>query len=105
MNDFSIVDGVAQIHNPELYRTWIDRPDYMEAVAASSSPEVTATKRLLIEFEAELARMVRDGSVQEKVQEVMTGSSPKTTSSMTRTRPATVETCSSSTSAAFRLVA
>jgi predicted SnoaL-like aldol condensation-catalyzing enzyme len=72
MSDFTIVDGEAQIHNPQLYTTWLDRPDYIEALAASPSPEVTAIKRLLIEFEAELARMVRDGTVQEKVEEVMT---------------------------------
>ncbi|MCX4140673.1 nuclear transport factor 2 family protein [Paraburkholderia nemoris] len=72
MSDFTIVDGVAQIHNPELYNTWLDRPDYIEALAASPSPEVTAIKRLLIEFEAELSRMVRDNTVQEKVVEVMT---------------------------------
>ena len=49
MSDFSIVDGVAQIHNPELYQTWLDRPDYIEALAASPTPEVTAIKRLLID--------------------------------------------------------
>lgn len=27
MSDFSIVDGVAEIHDPELNRTWLDRPD------------------------------------------------------------------------------
>lgn len=71
MSDFTIVDGVAQIHNPELYLTWLDRPDYIEALAASPSPEITATKRLLIEFEAELARMVRDNTVQRDVEAVM----------------------------------
>jgi predicted SnoaL-like aldol condensation-catalyzing enzyme len=72
MSDFTVVDGVAQIHNPELYKTWLDRPDYIEAVAASSSPDIAATKRLLIEFEAALARIVRDKTVQENVVEVMT---------------------------------
>lgn len=71
MSDFTIVNGVAQIHDPALYKTWLDRPDYIEALAASPSPEVTAIKRLVINFEADLARMVRDGTVEEKVVEVM----------------------------------
>ncbi|GAA3873876.1 hypothetical protein GCM10023084_28570 [Streptomyces lacrimifluminis] len=71
MNDFSIVGGVAEIHTPDLYRTWMDRPDYIDAVAASPDPGTEAVKRLVIEFEAELARLVRDRTVDKHVREVM----------------------------------
>lgn len=71
MNDFSIIDGVAQIHDPALYETWLDREDYKAAVAVADTPERTAIKRLLIDFEADLARIVRDDTVQENVEELM----------------------------------
>jgi predicted SnoaL-like aldol condensation-catalyzing enzyme len=71
MNDFSIIDGVASIHDPALYETWLDREDYKAAVAAADTPERTAVKRLLVDFEADLARMVRDDEVQENVADVM----------------------------------
>ena len=72
MSDFTIVNGVAEIHDPKLYESWIDREDYLAAVSASPSPEIAATKRLLVDFEAELARLVRDKTVQEDIVEVMT---------------------------------
>ncbi|MFF5138399.1 nuclear transport factor 2 family protein [Streptomyces sp. NPDC013157] len=71
MSDFSIVDGIAQITDPELYETWLDREDYKAAVAQGDTPERTAVKRLLVDFEADLARMVRDDTVQENVVDVM----------------------------------
>ncbi|WP_067671086.1 nuclear transport factor 2 family protein [Nocardia miyunensis] len=71
MNDFSVIDGVAQIHDPALYETWLDREDYKAAVAQADTPERTAIKRLLVEFEADLGRMVRDDTVQENVVDVM----------------------------------
>jgi predicted SnoaL-like aldol condensation-catalyzing enzyme len=72
MSDFSIIDGVAHIHDPKLYETWLDREDYMAAVSASPDPAIAATKRLLVDFEATLARLVRDRTVEENVVEVMT---------------------------------
>ncbi|WP_328836652.1 nuclear transport factor 2 family protein [Streptomyces europaeiscabiei] len=71
MTDFSIVDGIADIHTPELYRTWMDRPDYIDAVAASADPDVAATKRIMIEFVAELARMIRDAAVDERIRDIV----------------------------------
>jgi predicted SnoaL-like aldol condensation-catalyzing enzyme len=71
MDDFSIVDGVAHIHDPKLYETWLDREDFKAAVAQANTPERTAIKRLLVDFEADLARMVRDDTVQENVEAVM----------------------------------
>ena len=72
MSDFTIVGGVAEIHNPDVYENWLDNEEFKAAVAASDTPERTAVKRLLIEFEADLARMVRDDRVQEDVVEVIT---------------------------------
>ncbi|MFF4586044.1 nuclear transport factor 2 family protein [Streptomyces sp. NPDC001388] len=71
MSDFSIVDGIAEFHTPELYQTWLDRPDYIDAVAASPDPDVAATKRIVIEFVAELARMIRDDAVEERIRDIM----------------------------------
>jgi predicted SnoaL-like aldol condensation-catalyzing enzyme len=71
MSDFSVVDGVAALHDPELYQTWMDRPDYIAAVAASPDPDVAATKRIVIEFEAELARMIRDRAAEERIRDIV----------------------------------
>ncbi len=46
------INGVAEIHNPQLYATWLDNEPFEQAVAHSDTPERTAVKRLLIEFEA-----------------------------------------------------
>jgi hypothetical protein len=71
MSDFSIVNGVAEIHDPELYRTWLDRPDYIAALAASPDPGTAATKQVVIEFQAELGRMIRDRGVEERIRQIM----------------------------------
>ena len=72
MNDFTIVGDVAQIHDPALFDTWLDREDFLAAVSASASPAIAATKRLLVDFEVALGRLVRDDTVQENIVEVMT---------------------------------
>jgi predicted SnoaL-like aldol condensation-catalyzing enzyme len=72
MSDFTIVNGVAEIRNPAVYQNWLDNEEFKAAVAASDTPERAAVKRLLIDFEADLARMVRDRTVQENVVEVIT---------------------------------
>lgn len=71
MTGFTIRDGVAEIHDRALYDTWIDDDEFKAAVAADDSPERTARKRLLIEFEADLARIVRDGTAAEHVADVV----------------------------------
>jgi len=71
MTDFSIVGGVAEIHDPELYRTWLDRPDYIAALAACPDPAAAAVKRVVLEFQAELGRMLRDRAVDERIREIM----------------------------------
>lgn len=71
MTRFVIVNGVAEIQDAALYETWMDDSEFKEAVAASDTPERTAVKRLLIEFEADLARIVRDRTAAARVQEVV----------------------------------
>lgn len=71
MSRFAIVDGVAVIQDPSLYETWIDDGEFKAAVAAADTSERTAVKRLLIEFEADLARVVRDGTAAEHVEEIV----------------------------------
>ncbi|MBT9549803.1 MAG: hypothetical protein IV088_03055 [Hydrogenophaga sp.] len=72
MSGFTIVNGVAEISDPAIYKNWLDNDEFKAAVAADPSPERTAMKRLLIEFEADLSRIVRDNVVKERVAEVMT---------------------------------
>lgn len=72
MSGFTIINGVAEITDPAIYENWLDNEEFKAAVAADPSPERTAVKRQLIEFEADMARMVRDDKVQEQVVEVMT---------------------------------
>lgn len=71
MTGFVVVGGIAEIHDPQIYENWLDNDEFKAAVADAGSPERTATKRLLIEFEADLARLVRDGTVAEQVAEVV----------------------------------
>jgi predicted SnoaL-like aldol condensation-catalyzing enzyme len=72
VSGFTIVNGVAEISDPAIYANWLDNEEFKAAVAADPSPERTTTKRMLIEFEADLSRMVRDNVVQEHVVGVMT---------------------------------
>ncbi|KAD4060031.1 hypothetical protein GD627_02865 [Arthrobacter yangruifuii] len=72
MAGFTITNGIAEISDPAIYQNWLDNEEFKAAVAADSSPERTAVKRLLVDFEADLARIVRDDKVQEQVAEVMT---------------------------------
>ncbi|MBW4095708.1 MAG: SnoaL-like domain-containing protein [Acidobacteria bacterium] len=72
MSGYTIVNGIAEISDPEIYSNWLDNEEFKAAVAADPSPERSATKRLLIEFEADLARIVRDNRVQEDVVKIMT---------------------------------
>lgn len=72
MNGFTIVNGVAEISDSAIYENWLDNEEFKSAVAADPSSERASVKRLLIEFEADLARMVRDNTVQDRVVEVIT---------------------------------
>ncbi|MCC9173679.1 MULTISPECIES: nuclear transport factor 2 family protein [Arthrobacter] len=72
MAGFTVINGIAEISDPAIYQNWLDNEEFKAAVAADSSPERTAVKRLLIDFEADMARIVRDDKVQEQVVEVMT---------------------------------
>ena len=48
-----------------------DFSDYIAALAASPDPAAAATKRVVIEFQAELGRMIRDRAVDERIREIM----------------------------------
>lgn len=71
MSRYTVVNGIAEIHDLALYDSWLDDDEFKAAVAEADSPERTAVKRLLIEFEADLARVVRDGTVQDRVAEIV----------------------------------
>lgn len=72
MTAYEMVDGVARIHDPELYETWLDDEDFKAAVAADPDPDRAKAKRLLVDFEADLARIVRDDTIAENVVETIT---------------------------------
>ncbi|WP_427918774.1 nuclear transport factor 2 family protein [Streptomyces sp. cg40] len=71
MDDFIVAAGVATITDPAFFSNWLDRPDYFEALAASPDPAVTAKKRLVIDFEAELARLVVSGRIDKEIDAVL----------------------------------
>lgn len=71
MQEYTIVGGVARITDPAFFRTWMHREDFVEALARSATPETTAMKRLVIEFEAALARMLLSGRVEEEVDGIL----------------------------------
>jgi len=71
MSEFTVAAGVATITDLDLFSNWPDRPDYFEALAASPDPAVTAKKRLVIEFEAALARLVVSGRIGEEIDAVL----------------------------------
>ena len=71
MQEYTITGGVAQIHDPAFFETWMFREDFVDALAASPTAAVTAVKRLVIEFEAALARMMLSGRVDEQVDDIL----------------------------------
>jgi len=71
LSDFTITNGVATITNPQLFSTWQDRPDYIEALVASPDAEIGAKKRLFMEFEAALARMIVARSVKKDLDGIL----------------------------------
>ncbi|MFE2423799.1 hypothetical protein [Streptomyces hokutonensis] len=71
MQEYTIVGGVAQIHDPAFFDVWMYRDDFAEALSKSPTAEVTTMKRLVIEFEAALARMMLSGRVDEQVDGIL----------------------------------
>ncbi|WP_321927477.1 nuclear transport factor 2 family protein [Paraburkholderia guartelaensis] len=71
MSDFTIKGGVATIHNEELFATWESRADYYEALTAAESPVAAAHKRLLMDFEVALSKVVRAGRIHEDIDAVL----------------------------------
>lgn len=67
MQEYTIKGGVAQISDPAFFQTWMYREDFVDALSEAATPEATATKRLVIEFEAALARMMVTGRVDEEI--------------------------------------
>jgi predicted SnoaL-like aldol condensation-catalyzing enzyme len=71
LQEYTIAGGVAQIHDPAFFQAWMYREDFVDALAESPTAEATAVKRLVIEFEAALARMVLSGRVDEQVDGIL----------------------------------
>lgn len=71
MDEYSVTGGVAQIHDPAFFEQWMHRPDFFDSMAQSASAEATVMKRLVIEFEAALARMLLSGQVDEQVDGIL----------------------------------
>lgn len=71
MSDFTFTDGVARISDPALYTTWQERPDYIGALIAARDPANAAKKRLVMNFEVALARVMRAGTVETDIDGVL----------------------------------
>jgi predicted SnoaL-like aldol condensation-catalyzing enzyme len=71
MADYEIVGGVVQVNHPAFFETWMDRTDFLEALCAAPTPEASAMKRLVVEFETALARMMVSKRVDELVDGIL----------------------------------
>lgn len=71
MQEYTIANGVVEITDPAFFQEWMYRKDFADALSESPTDEVTAAKRLVIEFEAALARMVLSGRIDEEVDDVL----------------------------------
>lgn len=71
MQEYTITGGVVQVNDSAFFETWMYRKDFVDALSESASAEVTAMKRLVIEFEAALARVVLGGRIGEEIDGVL----------------------------------
>lgn len=71
---FMMTGGTARIHDEALHLGWMHRDDFADAVVAaddSADDAQRANRRLVMDFEVELARIVADGTVDERIDEVL----------------------------------
>lgn len=71
MRDFSISDGVACDLDPALLGDWWNRRDYQDAVVEALGPAGLDDKRLVMDFEADLGRVVAAGRLGEDLDAVL----------------------------------
>lgn len=71
MPEYTIAGGVAQISDPAFFETWMHREDFAEAMSRAATPEAAAMKRLVVEFEAALARMIMSRRVEEEIDGIL----------------------------------
>ena len=71
MPEYTIVGGVAQIGDPAFFETWMHRGDFAEAMSRAATPGAAAMKRLVVEFEAALARMIMSRRVEEEIDGIL----------------------------------
>lgn len=61
-------DGpVAVIQDPEFLGTWIEDEEFVERLVRAADPEDAARKRVAVEFQRAMARMVAGGRVAETI--------------------------------------
>lgn len=71
---FTVTGAAAEIHDEALYLDWMHRDDFADAVVAaddSADDAQRANRRLVMDFEVEVARIVADGTVDEHIDEVL----------------------------------
>lgn len=67
---FTLNGSVAEIHDDELYLTWMERADFIAAVVGDDDATV-ANRRLAMDFEVELAQLVARGTVHDEIDTVL----------------------------------
>lgn len=71
MQEYTVAGGVAQISDPAFFETWMHREDFAEAMSRAATPAAAAMKRLVVEFEAALARMIVSRRVEEEIDAIL----------------------------------
>jgi predicted SnoaL-like aldol condensation-catalyzing enzyme len=71
LQEYTVVGGVAQISDPAFFETWMHREDFAEAMSQAGTLEAAAMKRLVVDFEAALARMILSRRVEEEIDGIL----------------------------------
>lgn len=67
MSGYRFDGPVAVIEDPSFWRTWLDDEDYLAQLTAADDPQNHADKRLAVDFQRAMARLVESGRVAEGI--------------------------------------
>lgn len=72
-NDFpvKVVGGYGDSDDPRFYSQWMYNQAYMHALAEDHDPALAANKRVVVEFEAELARALKEGRIDRDIDAII----------------------------------
>ncbi|QCI13507.1 hypothetical protein E6B08_20055 [Pseudomonas putida] len=59
--------NLATILDPAFFRCWMDNEEYIDRLVQSDTPEDTARRRVVVDFQRELARLIASGRLAEDI--------------------------------------